>query len=91
MKNSKTANELVLLVGENIRKQRLAKKFSQEAFADYIGLDRSNYGAIERGQRNISVLTLARIAEALEIDVADLVPNRNKISKILQKIFSETK
>jgi transcriptional regulator with XRE-family HTH domain len=78
MKNSKTANELVLLVGENIRKQRLAKKFSQEAFADYIGLDRSNYGAIERGQRNISVLTLARIAEALEIDVADLVPNRNK-------------
>jgi transcriptional regulator with XRE-family HTH domain len=91
MKNSKSANELVLLVGENIRKQRLAKKFSQEAFADYIGLDRSNYGAIERGQRNISVLTLARIAEALEIDVADLVPNRNKISKILQKIFSETK
>jgi transcriptional regulator with XRE-family HTH domain len=91
MKNSKSANELVLLVGENIRKQRWAKKFSQEAFADYIGLDRSNYGAIERGQRNISVLTLARIAEALEIDVADLVPNRNKISKILQKIFSETK
>jgi transcriptional regulator with XRE-family HTH domain len=87
MKNSKNANELVVLVGENIRKQRLAKKFSQEAFADYVGLDRSNYGAIERGQRNISVLTLARIADALEIDLGDLVPNRNKIRKILQKIF----
>jgi transcriptional regulator with XRE-family HTH domain len=87
MKNSKNANELVVLVGENIRKQRLAKKFSQEAFADYVGLDRSNYGAIERGQRNISVLTLVRIADALEIDLGDLVPNRNKIRKILQKIF----
>jgi transcriptional regulator with XRE-family HTH domain len=87
MKNSKNANELVVLVGENIRKQRLAKKFSQEAFADYVGLDRSNYGAIERGQRNISVLTLVRIADALEIDLGDLVPNRNKSRKILQKIF----
>jgi transcriptional regulator with XRE-family HTH domain len=73
MKNPKIANEFVVLLGENIRKQRLARRFSQEAFADYIEFDRSNYGAIERGLRNISVFTLVKIAEGLDVEISELL------------------
>ena len=57
-----------------IRMNRERLNFSQEEFADHINLDRSNYGAIERGERNISVYTLARIALGLKVEVGELFP-----------------
>lgn len=73
-----------VLVGRNIRKYREKQKFSQEAFADFIGLDRSNYGAIERGERNISITTLSRIAVGLQIEVGELFPSVKELSNILR-------
>jgi DNA-binding XRE family transcriptional regulator len=59
-------------LGKAIRSTRHERGFSQEAFARHAGLDRSNYGAIERGEFNISVDTAVKIAAALRTSVSDL-------------------
>lgn len=50
----------------NIRRVREKRGFTQEAFAQEIGLDRAYYGRIERGLINISAKTIFMLAEALE-------------------------
>lgn len=52
--------------GNAIRAIRKEQGISQEAFALKCGLDRSYYGAVERGERNVSLANIVRIAEALE-------------------------
>ncbi len=64
----------LIAVGEKIRKLRKDKGFTQEAFADHAGLDRSYYGAVERGERNVATLNLLKIAHALEVQVGELFP-----------------
>ena len=75
--------KLALAVGNKIRNRRENLKFSQEAFADYISFDRSNYGAIERGERNISINTLARIALGLKAEISDLFPSLIEVKKLI--------
>jgi transcriptional regulator with XRE-family HTH domain len=77
-----TNSILLKAIGKNIRAQRECLRFSQEGFADHVKLDRSNYGAIERGERNITVFTLARIAIGLKIEMADLLPTYKEIQKM---------
>lgn len=57
-------------LGERIRNERKAQGFSQEGFAHVANLDRSYYGSIERGERNITFYTICEIAEKLNRDVA---------------------
>jgi len=52
-------------VGSAIRARRKARGFSQEALADAAGIDRSHMGKIERGERNVTLLNLLRISDAL--------------------------
>ena len=59
-------------LGTRIRELRAQRGYSQEAFADRVGLDRSYMSGIERGVRNLSVLTLARIARGLGVPVSSL-------------------
>lgn len=61
------------LVARNIRRSRLNRRISQEALADEAGLNRSYMGALERGEKSPTVRTLALIASALGVSVADLV------------------
>ena len=49
-------------LGSAIRAARLERKLSQEALADAAGIDRSHMGKIERGERNVSVLNVARVS-----------------------------
>lgn len=56
----------LLRIGEVIRERRKALNFSQEAFADEVGIDRAHMGRIERGERNVTLLNLLRIAKALD-------------------------
>ncbi|WP_322106007.1 helix-turn-helix transcriptional regulator [Paraburkholderia sp. J41] len=63
--------ELAIL-GSAIRGIRKEKNISQEALADWAGLDRSHMGRIERGERNVTVLNLLRIAKALDCKLAEL-------------------
>lgn len=59
-------------LGRAVRRLRLAKGFSQEAFADAVGVHRTYMGAVERGETNISLDNLARLAEGLDIPVSRL-------------------
>ena len=58
--------------GANVRKHRLALGVSQEALAEDAGLDRTYIGSVERGQRNIGLINIKRIADALHVRVRDL-------------------
>lgn len=54
-------------IGAAVRARRLAFGVSQEALAHTTGIDRSHMGRIERGERNLSLLNLIKIAAALDI------------------------
>lgn len=71
---SKRKNPHLIAIGNQIRRLRESRGFSQEGFALKVGLDRSYYGGIERGERNVSALNLIRIAAALDAEVGDLFP-----------------
>ena len=60
-------------LGKNVRQLRLEKGLSQEALADRCGLHRTYLGGIERGERNVSLLNIIRIAKALDVNVVELV------------------
>jgi DNA-binding XRE family transcriptional regulator len=65
-------HELVAL-GLRIRLLRQNLGFSQEAFADEIGIDRSYVGGIERGEHNFSMINLLKISQALKIPASKLL------------------
>ncbi len=53
--------------GSAVRVERKARGFSQESFADHVGLDRSYMGGVERGERNIALANIMRIVTGLGI------------------------
>lgn len=61
-------------IGERIRELRKARGLSQDKLAYAIPLDRAHIGSIERGIKAPTVLTLLRIADALEVEVGELFP-----------------
>lgn len=61
-------------VGRAIRRHRLARGFSQERLAELAGSSGKHLGEIERGQVNVTLDILGRIADALAVDAADLFP-----------------
>jgi len=69
-----TPNYNLQIIGENIRKYRRKKGWSQEDFAFETALHRTYIGGIERGERNLTVLNLIIIAEKLEVTLDDLYP-----------------
>lgn len=58
---------IYLLVGSNVRRFRKIRGLSQEALADVAGLHRTYIGSVERGERNVSVENIARLAQALNL------------------------
>ena len=66
------AKELIAL-GEAIRELRIGLEYSQEAFADEIGIDRSYVGGIERGEHNLALINLVKIAKTLKLTASQLL------------------
>jgi transcriptional regulator with XRE-family HTH domain len=66
-------------IGKLIREARKAKGYSQEAFAAEAGLGRTYMGRVERGEQNISIQNLIRIALTLKIEIRELVPAINQL------------
>jgi transcriptional regulator with XRE-family HTH domain len=64
--------EILKQFGERVRELRLKAGLSQEAFADKCDLDRTYVGGIERGERNLSLKNIARVAAALELPISKL-------------------
>lgn len=60
------------LFGRRVRELREASGVSQDAFAHAAGLGRAYYGRVERGEINVSLVTVARIAEGLGVAVVEL-------------------
>jgi transcriptional regulator with XRE-family HTH domain len=58
--------------GAQMRRLRKARKMSQEDVAYAAGLDRSYLGAIERGEKNLSLVNIHRIANALQVETGEL-------------------
>ena len=79
---NKKKNPKLVAIGEIIRSYRLETGLSQEAFAVQVGIDRSYYGSVERGERNITVLNLIRIASTLNKEVGDLFPPIDKLHNL---------
>ncbi|MDX2076815.1 MAG: helix-turn-helix transcriptional regulator [bacterium] len=59
--------------GETVREIRKQRNLSQEEFAEKCGLHRTYVGGIERGERNVSLLNIIKMAQALNVTVGDLV------------------
>ncbi|AMG74234.1 helix-turn-helix domain-containing protein [Sphingopyxis granuli] len=65
--------DLKEVMARNLRRIRHAKKLTQEELADRASLSMRYVGAIERGDVSASVTVLGQIAEALEVDPAELL------------------
>jgi len=74
-KNSPKRLVLLKKVGLNISQARKEKGMSQESLALAADLDRSYVGGVERGERNIAVVNLKKIADALKVPVSQLLKN----------------
>ncbi len=68
------ANKIKQEVGARVRQRRLRKGLSQEQLGFESGLHRNYIGGIERGERNVAVVNLAKLAKALGIRPRDLLP-----------------
>lgn len=61
------------IFGVNLRRVRKAQRLSQEALAELAGLHWTYVGSVERGERNISIDNICRLAWALGLDVRVLL------------------
>lgn len=75
MPNPSTYRQAPTLValGSAVRKSRLDRGLSQEELAHLAEVDVSYLGRVERGDNNVAVMTLAKIARALGVTMADLM------------------
>ena len=65
--------QLQINLGKVIRAERLERGFSQESFAHEVGLHRTYIGAIERGEQNVSIINLVKIANILRTPLSQLL------------------
>lgn len=72
MLNALVMTDICKKFGARIRELRMYKNWSQEEFAGRCGLDRTYIGGVERGERNIALRNIEKIAQALDVDIGDL-------------------
>jgi len=65
--------DLQRAVGQNLRRYRQRRGLSQEAFAAVLGVHRTYMGALERGERNLTLQSVERLALRLKIRPLDLL------------------
>lgn len=72
--NKKRINtSLRAVFAANLRRAREGRQISQEALADLAGLHRTYVGSVERGERNVSIDNIERLALALDFTPEDLI------------------
>lgn len=64
------------LYGDRLRQIRTKKGISQEALAEAAELHRTYVSSVERGERNISLVNISRLADALEVSIRDFFPSK---------------
>ena len=68
-------NTMTKELGRRIRAERTAKKMTQEELAERAGLHPTYIGQVERGEKSLTVASLEKIVEVLEISFSDLFEN----------------
>ncbi|MBL0711109.1 MAG: helix-turn-helix transcriptional regulator [Colwellia sp.] len=76
-------SDLVNEFGEVLRSKRKEKGYSQESFTAFVGIERGNYGKMERGCVNIKLETLYKLTNALNCEFEEVMPSRLKHRIIL--------
>lgn len=69
----KPRGDIAARFGARVRELRTGMGLSQEAFANRCGLDRTYIGGIERGERNVAIRNIERIAKALDVSISELM------------------
>ena len=77
----KKGYDISIIVGDNIRKIRIAQDVSQNQLAYETGLSREFINRVESGKNNISIKKLALIADALNIEPKELLAFATNTSK----------
>lgn len=77
-------NKILIAFGQAVKERRLELGLSQEAFAEKAQLHRTYIGGIERGKRNVALLNMIQIAQALELSPEEFF---ERVSKNLPKGF----
>lgn len=72
--------DLQRALGRNLRLYRERLGLSQEAFADTLGFHRTYVGGLERGERNLSLRSVERIAEQLGLDSLALLTDSQAVT-----------
>ena len=65
--------DLLLKFGNRVKEIRIRKRFSQEELADIAGVHRTYIGMIERGEKNITIENIKKVADALDIEMNKLL------------------
>jgi transcriptional regulator with XRE-family HTH domain len=65
--------DLQRIVGRNLRAYRKSRGLSQEAFAEVLGVHRTYMGGIERGERNLTLKSVERIAGTIDLEPLSLL------------------
>lgn len=68
--------ELQRTLGDNLRAYRESTGVSQEAFAQQLGIHRTYLGGIERGERNLTLKVVERLAARVKLDPLELLSPR---------------
>ncbi len=87
--NMNEKKELDLLVGNNIKRERIKAGYTQEKFSELIGIGTKSLSAIERGTVGISLTTLLRICKALSISSNSVLfenSQKNDIQGITERL-----
>lgn len=66
--------DIRIIYGDRLRQIRTEKGVSQEALAASAELHRTYVSSVERGERNVSLVNIARLAEALGVPIRDFFP-----------------
>jgi len=72
------ATDIKSRFGERLREVREKRGVSQERLAEVAGLHRTYVSLIERGERNVTIETIEKLAIALDVEIAQLMPRRRK-------------
>jgi transcriptional regulator with XRE-family HTH domain len=81
--------EIDLLVGSNIKRERMKAGYTQEKFSEMIGIGTKSLSAIERGTVGVSLTTLLRICKVLSISSSSLLfenSQKNDVQGITERL-----
>ena len=68
-----SSENILEIFGKNVQRYRKEKQISQEKLAEFAGVHRTYVGMIERAEKNITLRNMERIAQALGIEIKNLL------------------